>query len=344
MDNNNSFPVPTTDDSYLWDIWMSSFHYAALQIGVEKGFFELLKDNPLSTSEIAQKTGYSYRSIEAFFGLFTALGLLKKYNQKHYLAPIADTYLLESSSFFWGGIINYRTDDETRYLLRNMLEKEKSGNIGEQIHEEWEAGKMDPEKAEKFTSAMHSTSVAPAEGAARKLNLKRHQLLLDVAGGSGSYAMAIAAKNSQMRATVFELPEVAPYTDKFIKKLGLESQVSVKGGNMFNPSHWPPSYDVHFFSHIFHDWDQETCQWLADQSFATLQGKGKIVLHEMLLNDGADDNATALAFSLKMMTSMKGKQYRFEELKSILEKAGFTNVHTTPSFGHFSLIIAEKPA
>lgn len=343
MQDKNEFPVPRQDDKPLWDVWMSSFHYPAIQVALEKGIFEELNQAPLTTAETAEKLGYSYRSMEAMLGLLTSLNFLTKHEGKHYLSPVAQTYLQKDSPFYWGGILNYRTDGHTRELIREMLEKEKNNTPGTEINESWEQGKMDPEKAERFTEAMHSTSAAPAEGLSQRLDLKGHYLLLDVAGGSGSFAMAIASKNTQMRATVFELPEVAPYTDKFIKKLKFESQVSVKGGNMFNADHWPRDYDTHFYSNIFHDWDEKTCRWLAEQSFTTLKKGGKIILNEMMLSDNADSNPTALAFSFKMLISMKGKQYRFAELKSFLEDAGFINISTFPSFGYFSAIIGEKP-
>ena len=47
-------------------------------------------------------------------------------------------------------------------------------------------------------------------------------------------------------------------------------------------------YDALFFSNVWHDWNVRTCQWLAARAFAALPSGGRIMLHEMLLDeDGA---------------------------------------------------------
>ena len=33
---------------------------------------------------------------------------------------------------------------------------------------------------------------------------------------------------------------------------------------------WPKGHDALFFSNVFHDWDFETCDWLAAQAFDAL--------------------------------------------------------------------------
>jgi hypothetical protein len=42
-------------------------------------------------------------------------------------------------------------------------------------------------------------------------------------------------------------------------------------------------YDAHFFSNVWHDWNEAQCANLAARSFKALPSGGRILLHEMLL-------------------------------------------------------------
>lgn len=45
----------------------------------------------------------------------------------------------------------------------------------------------------------------------------------------------------------------------------------------------PPRFDAHFFSNVWHDWNEEQCANLAARSFKALPSGGRILLHEMLM-------------------------------------------------------------
>jgi acetylserotonin N-methyltransferase len=105
---------------------------------------------------------------------------------------------------------------------------------------------------------------------------------------------------------------------------------------------WPQGYDAHFFSNIFHDWSFETCLDLARSSHAALPPGGRILLHEMLLDDSGAAPLPAVIFSLLMAMGTKGQQFTFPQLRELLEQAGFRKVSCQMSYGYYSLVSAEK--
>ncbi len=52
--------------------------------------------------------------------------------------------------------------------------------------------------------------------------------LLDVGGGSGCYAIAIANANSDMQATIMELKPVCAVTEDYITKAGVSDRWTQK--------------------------------------------------------------------------------------------------------------------
>lgn len=57
--------------------------------------------------------------------------------------------------------------------------------------------------------------------------------LLDLGGGHGLYAMALAKCNRSLLAKVLDLPDVIPLTKKYIVRYNMEDQVSAIGGDFF---------------------------------------------------------------------------------------------------------------
>lgn len=67
--------------------------------------------------------------------------------------------------------------------------------------------------------------------------------MIDLGGGHGLYAMALARQNPDLKAVVFDLPEVAPLARSYIGKYGMEEQVRVVAGDFFSDS-FGSGYDI----------------------------------------------------------------------------------------------------
>lgn len=75
---------------------------------------------------------------------------------------------------------------------------------------------------------------------------------------------------------------------------------------------------------------------------AGMQG-GRILLHEMLLNDDRSGPATTAAFSMHMLVYTAGNQFTLGELQALLTECGFTDVCSYPTYGYYSIVQATKP-
>jgi hypothetical protein len=119
--------------------------------------------------------------------------------------------------------------------------------------------------------------------------------------------------------------------------------VKTQALNMFTQA-WPHGHDAHFFSNIFHDWSDETCRLLARKSFEALPAGGRILLHEILMDDDDCGPVAAAAFSLLMLIGTKGRQYSLPDLRQILASAGFVDIEAAQTGGgYYSLVSARKP-
>ncbi len=118
--------------------------------------------------------------------------------------------------------------------------------------------------AKAIAAYMQSECVGLAAGAAKSGVYAGVKRMLDVGGGSGAMAIAIAAHQ----------PETALHGDgsadhvrrrprAISRRAGFEGAIDILAGRYVPPALARPGYDGIVFSNIFHDWSFESCAALA---------------------------------------------------------------------------------
>ncbi|MEK9649043.1 MAG: methyltransferase [Gammaproteobacteria bacterium] len=332
--------LPPIDDTQIWDSMLSLYNTHAIALALELQVFEAF-DAPMSVEELVSKTGYSTRGIKALIAMLKIRGLLDRHEGRYQLNNLSRTYMLKDSPYYWGPFFSWTSASLPNYKI--YMENIRDGETKEEREaaDGWESGEMDPEFARTITDYMHCHSIASAVGMSQTCDFSGVNKLLDVGGGSGCYAIAIANANTDMQATIMELKPVCAVAEDYIAKAGISDRVDTKAVDMFREA-WPEGYDAHFFANVFHDWSFETCAELAKKSYASLAPGGRICLQEMLLDEGEDNPAAPVAFSFLMTWGTKGQQFTLDELRGILESAGFKNIRAQRSYGYYSMVTGDK--
>ncbi len=332
--------LPPIDDTQIWDSMLSLYNTHAIALALELQVFEAF-DAPMSVEELVSKTGYSTRGIKALLAMLKIRGLLDRHVGRYQLNNLSRTYMLKDSPYYWGPFFSWTSASLPNYKI--YMENIRDGETKEEREaaDGWESGEMDPEFARTITDYMHCHSIASAVGMSQTCDFSGVNKLLDVGGGSGCYAIAIANANTDMQATIMELKPVCAVAEDYIAKAGVSDRVDTKAVDMFREA-WPEGYDAHFFANVFHDWSFETCAELAKKSYASLAPGGRICLQEMLLDEGEDNPAAPVAFSFLMTWGTKVQQFTLDELMGILEIAVFKNIRAQRSYGYYSMVTGDK--
>jgi predicted O-methyltransferase YrrM len=177
---------------------------------------------------------------------------------------------------------------------------------------------------------------------AQKLDCAGYHHLLDVAGGSGIYACAMAARHPHLRATILEKTPVDRLASQALAERGFAGQVSVATGDMFRDA-FPEGCDIHLFSNVLHDWDRPQVEQLLAKSFASLMPGGMIVVHDAHINAAKTGPLPVAAYSALLMTISEGKCYSETEMADFLAKAAFSDAGHFPTVADRSVITARKP-
>jgi hypothetical protein len=305
-------------------------------MSVEIGLYEHLTKQARTIPEIADHLQLSDRAAEALVSVVAALGFLEVGEDGQFRpTPVAQTYLLPDSPFYRSDLANSKSPevDQLRRALTSGDEPLQPFAV--------KMGEMPNQDVQAFIEIMHAMTLPAASGLSEQPVFNRIRKLLDVAGGSSSLSLAIASRHPEMRCTVMDLEPVCRIAERHVRDYGLSGQITVTSGDMFRDT-WPAGFDGLLFGNIFHDWDLESCGFLARRAFEALETGGTICLHEMLLNEQKDGPLTVALSSVAMLLHERGKQFTPSELENLLTDAGFRNFQVARSFGYYSLVTATK--
>jgi len=346
------YETPAADDSRIWDVFLSGAYHGAVVAADDAGIFAALNDGPATIQELAGKLDLDERATGVLLRLLAAHGLVVFRNDSFDLTLDARLYLLKSSPFYWGPMLHVGVSSWHRDTLMAKLSQKGSADAvgplgtpkisgdGRSI-DDWASGSISLERARDVAMRMHSHSLPAAVGAAKHYDFTGIQKILDVGGGSGCFMIAMAQALPHLRCTIMELPAMCAVAKSYIDSGEVSERVDTIAVDMFRQP-WPRGYDAVFFSNIWHDWNFRTCRWLAERTYEALPPGGRIMLHEMLLDNTGNGQKTAAAFSMLMLLATQGQQFTSEELRSILEDAGFAGVETTSTHSYYSITTGYK--
>jgi len=333
---------PREDDRPLWDIVFSLSMGPAVLVAYDLKLFPLLAETPRTLAEVCASLGIAPRPAEVLLSVCASTGLIELCDGRYRLTPMAEDYLLEASPTYFGAYLDLKIANQKLFthesLKRAVLSDSPPVYEGQGLFETHE-GRDD--LAAHFTRAMHSTSMAPALSWPDRLDLSANHLILDIGGGSGAHAIGAVRRWPNLRAIVFERPNVCSVAGEYIARYGLTERIRTECADMWTDPF--PAADIHFYSMIFHDWPPEKCRFLTEKSFRSLEPGGRVIIHEMLYNDDKTGPFAAAAFSVTMLLMTTGRQYSGKELTVMLGEAGFTDLDVKPAFGYWSLVTGRKP-
>jgi len=233
--------------------------------------------------------------------LFKSYGFIKEKQGKYFITDVSRDYLTDTSFFNLTSYINSLKD---RPICEEMVKVLKTGKpaswAAARNGKQWVASMEDKGFACSLTAGMNSRGAYLASGLVKVLDLSGYERMLDIGGASGIYSAEILEKHPKLRATVFEKPPVDDITKYSLAEFELKDKVGVIGGDMFKDS-FPQNYDIHFISHVLHDWDIKEVKTILKNSFENLAFGGKLIIHDAHINKTKTGPISVAEYSVLLM-------------------------------------------
>lgn len=189
----------------------------------------------------------------------------------------------------------------------------------DRLHEE-------PERCRAFLDALDVLAHLTGPPLAALSELAPGRRVLDIGGGLGSYARALAAAGS--RVTLVELPPVASWAGTALS--GAEGVVVVEADVLTEPTCGvqPGGHDAALLSHLLHDLDDEDVDRVLTSVVAALGGGGHVVVSEFAGDVGP--GAFGPLFDLMMRVETGASARPLAELVERMAVAGVSRIRRVP--------------
>lgn len=334
--------VPPVQDRMVYDLIYHCLALPTLAVASELGLFTKLAKEPMSIATVAKTLSLTERAAEAMISVGAATGFLRRQPDGCFsLTDMARTYLLPDSPYSYGEVLGYGSFVNTGSYSLDSIRKAILDGAKPADAKVIAASELDSAELKPLFKLLHAHTLPTGVAIAEHRFLSSVQRLLDVGAGSCSITCAIASKLPALAVTAFDVPVVCELAPETLAEFGLQDKVQLMTGDMFREL--PDGFDAHLFSNILHDWDWDSCRWLAKKSFAALPPGGRILINEVPINENRDGPLFAACFTVAMLIREKGKQYALSEFEAMLTEAGFIDFEAEQVFGYYHLITAKKP-
>lgn len=308
--------------------------------------FDHLKARPGTLSELCEHFGWAPRPADVLLTLCLCNDFLVQDDAGRFLiSDRAREHLCHDSPW---NLSAYFASLRDRPVVGDFVRVLKSGCPAhwsglDAAQDDWHGAMLKDDFARTFTAAMDCRGVFLGKKLADTVAdvLSSTSKALDVGGGSGVYACALAANAPALEAVVLEQAPVDAIAREHIRERGLDGRVRVESADMFHDP-WPGDCDLHLFSNVMHDWDAPEIRSLLCRSGESLVKGGRVLIHEAFLNADKRGPLPVAEYSCILAHSTQGRCYSVPEMAAFLEESGFRFLEHRDTGGDRSVIIAGK--
>ncbi len=340
---------PKTDPTLLFEHFRGSYGTELLTAAIAHlQVFQRIGSDGIEADELRRAIQLDERPFVVLTCALKAMGLLQQQGALLQLTEVAKDHLLPGRP---GDVSDYIGLAAQSPGVIEMVERlrtnrpanaeAKDGGAAFIYRDGLESAMEQEATARHFTLALAGRAKNVAPVLADKLPLPDARRVLDVAGGTGIYSIALLQRNPSLTAVVFDRPEVLKITREFAEQYGVADRLECQPGDMFvDPL--PTDCDVILLSNVLHDWDVPQCQQLVARCADVLPAGGKLWIHDVFLSDDLAGPLPIALYSAALFTLTEGRAYSAAEYRGWLSAAGLSPGPLTPTLIHCGVLEAVK--
>jgi hypothetical protein len=307
--------------------WQSRALYVAAELGVA----DALGDGEKSSSELAAELGAQEGHLYRLLRMLASLGVFCESGERRFSnSKLSACLRRDHPQSVRAMILMHNSLEMSRPWFESLGPAIRSGDTPFVLsHGEELFAYMDSHPAfdALFTEAMEAVEGLTGTDYLQDFDWGRFDRLIDVGGSNGKKSIAILQQQPQLRALVFDRPQVvAGAADYWRSKVTpqLMQRLEFDGGDMLQAI--PPAEsdnDLYLFVAVFHSMDDETAgQVLANLRTACNGYQPTIVIADMVAAAQNIDPTTA-SFDMQMLMGTRGRERTLVEWQALLQGSGF---------------------
>ncbi|HNV46028.1 MAG TPA: methyltransferase [Spirochaetota bacterium] len=301
----------------------------------ELGVFTAVGTGDADAARVARAVGADERGTDRLMNALCAIGLLEKRGGRFFNTPFGAERLVRGAPRYLEGIRHSVNLWDTWHTLTDAVRAGHTVVNGDPAC-------RDPNWFEGFIAAMHQRASAQAPRMIECMDLDGVMRAIDIGGGSGAYAIALARAREGLRCTVFDLPNVIELARGYVGRAGMLERIDFVAGD-FNADDFGVGYDMALLSAIIHMNSPDGNRRLFAKIAACLNPGGRLVVQDFVMNDDRTGPAVGALFALNMLVGTSaGDTYTAAEIESWMREAGCARTEARDTPFDASLVIGWK--
>jgi hypothetical protein len=220
----------------------------ALFAALDLDLFSHLSGRRSILTELATTTGVAENRLTTLLNVLVSVGPLAKDGSRYANAPTSEDYLVRGAKFYYGDYFCHQIARQIYPLLLSLDDALfGTGSLGGA--DSYETWLEISDQAELFSRSQHVGSLGPASVLAKQADFSGRRKLLDVAGGTGAFSIALCRNNPELHANILDFPKVTELAKGYIAEAGFETQIDTLSGNALTTA-WPGGQDAVLMSYL----------------------------------------------------------------------------------------------
>ena len=310
----------------------------ALLAGMQLDLFTPLKAGPMRPEQIADAIGVGVAKLKPLLYALVAAELLTVEGDCFANTDEANHFLVRGSPSYMGGVHTLYAD-----LWDAGLQTAESIRTG-QPQAKHDYTQMSRKALETFFQGLYPGALATGRALVKNYGLSSCQRLLDIGGGSGGLAIAVVKACPHIRATVVDVSNVTPITQRFVTEAGVSDQVKVIAANVVEaPLHG--SFDAVVLKSFIQVLSPNDARRALKNISATMAPGGVIYILGIGILDNSRISPRGAAISNTIFINIydEGQAYTEDEYHDWLTAVGFVDFKRDTLPDGLGIITAQKP-
>ena len=289
--------------------------------------FTTIGRKTLTAAEIARKCRAEPEGMRLLLDALVSLGVLNRVKLGYRNTPLGRRHLDRRSpeaitNLLW--LFAHHWNDWTK-----LPEALRKGRLG------WAPVTAMSKFRRRFSLAMHERSHMLAGPTVQTMHLPSSaRRFLDLGGGPGSYAIALARRYPKLRGVI--LDQTIRVAKQLIRERDLSGRLAVRAGDIFKDD-LGSGYDAVLCSNVIHIFSESENRKLLRRATRALRAGGKLFIVEFFLESNRTAPAKSAVFSVMMyLFTVTGRCYSWTEVEGWLKALGlgrFKRHRITPDIG-----------
>ena len=332
------------DPSPVLDLLIAFRRSKTMFAAVALGVFDALAGGPKSAAALAGELHAHPDALARLLDACVGLGLLRHDPAGYANTPVADTYLTAASPRRMTGYIAF-TNDILWKLWADLEGGIREGTPGWKRSFGWDGPifanifRTEAQRRE-FTMGMHGFGLISSPEVVAAFDLSRFRRLVDLGGATGHLAVAACRRYPDLRAVVFDLPQVVPLAAELVAATEVADRVEVTAGDFFADE--LPDADLYALGRILHDWADDKALTLLRKMYARLPVGGAVLVAEKLIADDRAGPPWAQMQDVNMLLVTEGRERTLAGYADLLKQAGFAEVEGRRTTAPVDAVLAVK--